>query len=133
MTRRYLSLLCVLLLNGCQSTQPWYHPLDVSLKDNQPCFAVPINSVRSGDKLQNRGVIVSRQEQQQWHIVWTSPEITPLPDLKPGQCVTYPQVNWATGEYSVLLGISMNNDTERRKYMKEFNLRINPKGEIQLQ
>lgn len=133
MTRRYLSLLCVLLLNGCQSTQPWYHPLDVSLKDNQPCFAVPINSVRSGDSLQNRGVIVSRQEQQQWHIVWTSPEITPLPDLKPGQCVTYPQVNWATGEYSVLLGISMNNDTERRKYMKEFNLRINPKGEIQLQ
>jgi len=107
--------------------------LDVSLKDNQPCFAVPINSVRSGDKLQNRGVIVSRQEQQQWHIVWTSPEITPLPDLKPGQCVTYPQVNWAAGEYSVLLGISMNNDTERRKYMKEFNLRINPKGEIQLQ
>ncbi len=55
MIRLYLSLLCALLLNGCQSTQPWYHPLDVSLKDNQPCFAVPINSVRSGDSLQNRG------------------------------------------------------------------------------
>jgi len=107
--------------------------LDVSLKDNQPCFAVPINSVRSGDSLQNRGVIVSRQEQQQWHIVWASPEVTPLPDLKPGQCATYPQVNWAAGEYSVLLGVSMNNDTKRRKYMKEFNLIINPKGEIQLQ
>lgn len=133
MIRLYLSLLCALLLNGCQSTQPWYHPLDVSLKDNQPCFAVPINSVRSGDSLQNRGVIVSRQEQRQWHIVWTSPAVTPLPDLKPGQCVTYPQVNWAAGEYSVLLGVSMNNDTERRKYMKEFNLIINPKGEIQLQ
>jgi hypothetical protein len=106
--------------------------LDVSLKDNQPCFAVPINSVRSGDSLQNRGVIVSRQEQQQWHIVWTSPEVTPLPDLKPGQCVTYPQVNWAEGEYSVLLGVSMNNDTSRRNYMKKINLITNTKGEIQL-
>ncbi|MBO2006645.1 hypothetical protein J4732_04780 [Serratia marcescens] len=55
MTKLYLSLLCALLLNGCQSTQPRYHPLDVSLKDNQPCFAVPINSVRRGDSLQNRG------------------------------------------------------------------------------
>ncbi|GJK51469.1 TPA: putative T6SS immunity periplasmic lipoprotein [Serratia marcescens] len=130
--RFYLSLLCALLLNGCQSTPPWYRPLDVSLKDNQPCFAVPINSVRSGDSLQNRGVIVSRQEQQQWHIVWTSPEVTPLPDLKPGQCVTYPQANWAAGEYSVLLGVSMNNDTSRRNYMKKINLITNTKGEIQL-
>ncbi|HGM5454741.1 putative T6SS immunity periplasmic lipoprotein [Serratia marcescens] len=130
--RFYLSLLCALLLNGCQSTPPWYHPLDVSLKDNQPCFAVPINSVRSGDSLQNRGMIVSRQEQQQWHIVWTSPEVTPLPDLKPGQCVTYSQVNWAEGEYSVLLGVSMNNDTERRKYMRTFTLSIEHNGKTLL-
>lgn len=74
------------------------------------------------------GVIVSRQEQQQWHIVWASPEVTPLPDLKPGQCATYPQVNWAAGEYSVLLGVSMNNDTERRKYMRTFTLSIERNG-----
>lgn len=77
-------------------------------------------------------MIVSRQEQQQWHIVWASPEVTPLPDLKPGQCATYPQVNWAAGEYSVLLGVSMNNDTERRKYMRTFTLNIERNGKAQL-
>ncbi len=36
------------------------------------------------------------------------------------------------GEYSVLLGVSMNNDTERRKYMRTFTLSIERNGKAQL-
>ncbi|CAI0956534.1 putative T6SS immunity periplasmic lipoprotein [Serratia ficaria] len=131
MNRLSLALLC-LILSGCQSAKSWYHPLDVSLKDNQPCFSVPAGSVGKNDRLQNRGIIVSRQEHQQWRIVWTSPEISPLLYLQPGQCVTYPQMKWAAGEYSVLLGVSLNNDAERRKYVKTFGLSADEQGKIQL-
>ncbi|CAI0904366.1 Uncharacterised protein [Serratia entomophila] len=130
--RRSSTLLCLVLLSGCQSGKSWYHPLDVSLKDNQPCFSVPAGSVGKNDRLQNRGIIVSRQEHQQWRIVWTSPEISPLPYLQPGQCIAYPQMKWASGEYSVLLGVSLNNDTERRKYIKEFSLSSDGRGAFQL-
>lgn len=123
-------LLSLLTLSGCQLEKQWYYPLQVSLQDNQPCFAVPADSVSRHDSLQNRGIIVSQQTSQQWDIVWTSPDILPLPALQPGRCVTYPQAAWRAGKYTVLMGVSLNHDRERRKYTHEFSLAKTPDGRL---
>ncbi|MBU3895014.1 hypothetical protein KH388_20155 [Serratia rubidaea] len=123
-------LLSLLTLSGCQLEKQWYYPLQVSLQDNQPCFAVPADSVSRHDSLQNRGIIVSQQTSQQWDIVWTSPDILPLPALQPGRCVTYPQAAWQVGNYAVMMGVSLNHDRERRKYTHEFSLAKTPDGRL---
>lgn len=130
MQRTATALLTLSTLSGCQLEKQWYYPLQVSLQDNQPCFAVPADSVSPHDSLQNRGIIVSRQSSQQWDIVWTSPDIHPLPVLLPGQCVTYPQAAWQAGNYAVMMGVSLNHDQERRKYSHEFSLANTPDGRL---
>ena len=118
----------VLLISGCHLEKPYISPLGVAIQDNAPCFFVPSERVKSLRLAENRGIYVSRKTAQHWVFFWDSPQQATLPGIVEGECLSYPQIKWQEGTYSVLMGASSDNDSERYRLEKTFNLQKDNQG-----
>ncbi|WP_380178608.1 putative T6SS immunity periplasmic lipoprotein [Kalamiella sp. sgz302252] len=128
-----LSIAAVVLTSGCHLEKPYVYPLDIFIKDNAPCFAVPADRQKKGDLVLNRGVIISRLTGGKWVNIWHSDPQPPFTIIPAGQCVSYPEINWQPGDYSVLMTIASERDDEKFRLVNTIRLQKNRAGYFSLQ
>lgn len=118
----------VFLLNGCHLEKPYLHSLNVTIKDNSPCFKVPSDIENSYQIIKNRGVQIYKKSEQDWELFWHSPPQPTFPEIFSGECLLYQPIKWGEGTYSVLMGISADNDKKRYRLENTFTLHRDKAG-----
>lgn len=122
----------VMFLSGCHLEKPNQHNLEVSIENNIPCFHIPSELISDKEEVRNRGAIISRKEGERWNTVWSSPTTSPLPVIVAEKCISYPQLKWDQGTWSVMLGISADNDSTRYRLEKSFSLQKDNSGHLSI-
>ncbi|MEI2264563.1 putative T6SS immunity periplasmic lipoprotein [Erwinia sp. CGal63] len=118
----------VLLASGCHLEKPYVYPLDVVIRDNAPCFSVPAGMQKKGHPILNRGISVAKLTEGKWQNIWYSDLQPPFAIIPTGKCVSYPEIDWQEGDYSVLMGISAGREAEKYRLVNTMRLQKNRAG-----
>lgn len=129
MKLKSLVMFCVLMLSGCFSHQPEFYPLEVTLKNNAPCFSLPSAHTLT-PPVTSYGPIVSLKKDTEWQIVSPSATGTTPDVIMTQDCQQWPGIQWMAGEYSVALKAMSKNDIER--YVVRFQLQNSSNGSFKL-
>ncbi|MEW5290126.1 putative T6SS immunity periplasmic lipoprotein [Erwinia papayae] len=123
----------IFFLNGCHLEKPWVHQLDVQIKNNAPCFKITSDIKTDHQKMKNQGVMIYKKSQQDWLPFWHTPQKSTFPDIFYGECISYPDVKWQEGRWSVLMGITTDDDKKKYRLINTFSLRKDEAGNFFLE
>lgn len=128
--KQLLSVVAIALtVSACVSHPAQYQSLSVTLKNNEPCFAIPANSGLDAPVTSHSPTIMKRAGNERKAVSPTStfsPEVT----LTTQQCHQWQGIAWQAGEYDVALKVSGKNDSVR--YAARFTLQEGSSGQFKL-
>lgn len=106
-----------------------YQSLSVTLKNNEPCFAIPANSGLDAPVTSHSPTIMIRAGNE-WKAISPPSTFSPEVTLTTQQCHQWKGIAWQAGEYDVALKVSEKNDSIR--YAARFTLQEGPSGQFKL-
>ena len=118
-----------LMASACVSHPAQYQSLSVTLKNNEPCFAIPANSGLEAPATSHSPTIMKRAGNE-WKTISPPSTYSPVVTLNTQQCNQWRGIVWQTGEYDVALKVSGKNDSIR--YAARFILEEGPSGQFKL-
>ncbi|MFO4058602.1 putative T6SS immunity periplasmic lipoprotein [Enterobacter asburiae] len=128
--KQLLSVVAIALtVSACVSHPAQYKSLSVTLKDNEPCFAIPANSGLDAPVTSHSPTIMKRAGNE-WKAVSPPSTFSPEVTLTTQQCHQWKGIAWQAGEYDVALRVSGKNDSIR--YAARFTLQESPSGQFKL-
>lgn len=119
----------MLMANACVSHPAQYQSLSVTLKHNEPCFAIPANSGLDAPVTSYSPTILKRVGNE-WRAISPPSTYSPVVTLNTLQCNQWRGIVWQTGEYDVALKVSGKNDSIR--YAARFILEEGSSGQFKL-
>ncbi len=120
-------LAITLMASACVSHPAQYKPLSVTLKNNQPCFAIPANSGLE-EPITSHSPTVMKKTGTEWETVSPPSTFSPVVTLNTQQCYQWSGISWQTGEYDVALKVAGKNESVR--YAARFVLEKNASGQF---
>ena len=128
--KQLLSVVAIALtVSACVSHPAQYQSLSVTLKDNEPCFAIPANSGLDAPVTSHSPTIMIRAGNE-WKAISPPSTFSPEVTLTTQQCHQWKGIAWQAGEYDVALKVSEKNDSIR--YAARFTLQEGPSGQFKL-
>lgn len=128
--KQLLSVVAIALtVSACVSHPAQYKSLSVTLKDNEPCFAIPANSGLDAPVTSHSPTIMKRAGNE-WKAVSPPSTFSPEVTLTTQQCHQWKGIAWQAGEYDVALKVSGKNDSIR--HAARFTLQESPSGQFKL-
>ncbi|MCU6178376.1 putative T6SS immunity periplasmic lipoprotein [Enterobacter roggenkampii] len=128
--KQLLSVVAIALtVSACVSHPAQYQSLSVTLKNNEPCFAIPANSGLDVPVTSHSPTIMKRAGNE-WKAVSPPSTFSPEVTLTTQQCHQWQGIAWQAGEYDVALKVSGKNDSIR--YAARFTLQEGPSGQFKL-
>ena len=122
-------LTITLMANACVSHPAQYQPLSVTLKNNEPCFAIPANPGLE-EPLTSHSPTIMKKTESEWNTISPPSTFSPAVTLNTQQCHQWKGIAWQAGEYDIALKVSGKNDSVR--YSARFTLEENPSGQFTL-
>lgn len=122
-------LTITLVASACVSHPVQYQPLAVTLKNNEPCFAIPANSGLE-EPITSHSPTIMKRSGHEWKTISPPSTFSPAVTLRIQQCHQWGGIAWQTGEYDITLKVSGKNDSVR--YGTRFTLEENPAGQFTL-
>ena len=116
-----------LMVSACLSHPEQYQSLSVTLKNNEPCFAIPANSGLEAPVTSHSPTIMKRAGNE-WKAISPPSTYSPVVTLNTQQCNQWRGIAWQTGEYDVAQTVSAKNDSVR--YAARFTLEENASGQF---
>jgi len=116
-------------VTACVSHPAQYQSLSVTLKNNEPCFAIPANSGLDAPVTSHSPTIMKRAGNE-WKAISPPATFSPEVTLTTQQCYQWKGIAWQAGEYDVALKVSGKNDSIR--YAARFTLQEGPSGQFKL-
>ncbi|UBM41310.1 hypothetical protein K9N75_02175 [Hafnia paralvei] len=128
--KQLLSVVAIALtMSACVSHPAQYQSLSVTLKNNDPCFAIPANAGLDAPVTSHSPTIMKRAGNE-WKTISPPSTFSPEVTLMTGQCQQWKGIAWQAGEYDVDLKVSGKNDSIR--YAARFTLEESPSGQFKL-
>lgn len=128
--KQFLSVVAIAFtVSACVSHPAQYQSLSVTLKNNEPCFAIPVNSGLDAPVTSHSPTIMKR-EGNEWKAISPPSTFSPEVTLTTQQCHQWKGIAWQAGEYDVALKVSGKNDSIR--YAARFTLQEGPSGQFKL-
>ncbi len=128
--KQLLSVVAIALtVSACVSHPAQYQSLSVTLKNNEPCFAIPANSGLDAPVTSHSPTIMKRAGNE-WKAISLPSTFSPEVTLTIQQCHQWKGIAWQAGEYDVALKVSGKNDSIR--YAARFTLQEGPSGQFKL-
>ncbi|MEG5423991.1 hypothetical protein UXP88_11480 [Enterobacter hormaechei] len=128
--KQLLSVVAIALtVSACVSHPAQYQSLSVTLKNNEPCFAIPANSGLDAPVTSHWPTIMKRAGNE-WKAISPPSTFSPEVTLTTQQCYQWKGIAWQAGEYDVALKVSGKNDSIR--YAARFTLQEGPSGQFKL-
>ncbi|MFO3695591.1 putative T6SS immunity periplasmic lipoprotein [Enterobacter huaxiensis] len=128
--KQLLSVVAIALtVSACVSHPAQYQSLTVTLKNNDPCFAIPANSGLDTPVTSHSPTIMKRAGNE-WKAISPPSTFSPEVTLTTQQCHQWKGIAWKAGEYDVVLKVSGKNDSIR--YAARFTLQEGPSGQFKL-
>jgi hypothetical protein len=128
--KQLLSVVAIALtVSACVSHPAQYQSLSVTLKNNEPCFAIPANSGLDAPVTSHSPTIMKRAGNE-WKAMSPPSTFSPEVTLTIQQCHQWKGIAWQAGEYDVALKVSGKNDSIR--YAARFTLQEGPSGQFKL-
>ena len=106
-----------------------YQSLSVTLKNNEPCFAIPANSGLDAPVTSHSPTIMKRAGNE-WKAISPPSTFSPEVTLTVQQCHQWTGITWQAGEYDVALKGAGKNDSIR--YAARFILEEGPSDQFKL-
>ena len=116
-------------MSACVSHPAQYQSLSVTLKNNEPCFAIPTHSGLE-TPVTSHSPTIMKHAGNEWKTISPPSTFSPEVTLMSGQCQQWQGIEWQAGEYDVALKISGKNDSVR--YATRFTLEEGSSGEFKL-
>lgn len=129
MKKVFGALSVTLMASACVSHPAQYQSLTVTLKNNEPCFAIPANSGLDAPVTSHSPTIMKRAVNE-WKTISPPSTYSPVVTLNTQQCRQWSGIAWQTGEYDVALKVSGKNDSVR--YAARFTLEENASGQFKI-
>lgn len=128
--KQLLSVVAIALtVSACVSHPAQYQPLSVTLKNNEPCFAIPANAGLDAPITSHSPTIMKRAGNE-WKAISPPSTFSPEVTLTTQQCHQWTGITWQAGEYDVALKVSGKNDSIR--YAARFTLQEGSSGQFKL-
>ena len=128
--KQLLSVVAIALtVSACVSHPAQYQSLTVTLKNNEPCFAIPANSGLDAPVTSHSPTIMKRAGNE-WKAISPPSTFSPEVTLTTQQCHQWTGITWQAGEYDVALKVSGKNDSIR--YAARFTLQEGSSGQFKL-
>ncbi|KDF47681.1 hypothetical protein M8B70_09900 [Enterobacter chengduensis] len=128
--KQLLSVVAIALtVSACVSHPAQYQSLSVTLKNNEPCFAIPAISGLDAPVTSHSPTIMKRAGNE-WKAISPPSTFSPEVTLTTQQCHQWKGIAWQAGEYDVALKVSGKNDSIR--YAARFTLQEDPSGQFKL-
>ncbi|MGF6099494.1 hypothetical protein M2429_000147 [Enterobacter sp. A4] len=128
--KQLLSVVAIALtVSACVSHPAQYQPLSVTLKNNEPCFAIPADSGLDAPVTSHSPTIMKRAGNE-WKAISPPSTFSPEVTLTTQQCHQWTGITWQAGEYDVALKVSGKNDSIR--YAARFTLQEGTSGQFKL-
>ena len=118
-----------LMVSACVSHPAQYQSLSVTLKNNEPCFAIPANSGLEAPVISHTPTIMKKAGKE-WKTISPPSTYIPVVTLNSQQCNQWRGIAWQTGEYDVAQTVSAKNDSIRNA--ARFTLQEGPSGQFKL-
>lgn len=118
-----------LMANACVSHPAQYQSLSVTLKNNEPCFAIPANSGVDAPVTSHSPTIMKRAGNE-WKAISPPSTFSPEVTLTTQQFHQWMGITWQAGEYDIALKVSGKNGSIR--YAARFILEEGPSGQFKL-
>ncbi|WP_312457732.1 putative T6SS immunity periplasmic lipoprotein [Pseudescherichia sp.] len=128
MNRLFLIILLSLISSGCVSHPAQYQRMEVSLKNNEPCFS--INPSGLDKPLSSHAPTIMKREDSEWKTISKPATYTPVTILETNQCSQWGGINWEEGEYDVALKVMGGDDAIR--YAARFKLQKNATNKLSI-
>lgn len=129
MKKVFGALSVTLMASACVSHPAQYQSLTITLKNNEPCFAIPANSGLDAPVTSHSPTIMKRAGNE-WKTISPPSTYSPVVTLNTQQCHQWSGIAWQTGEYDVVLKVSGKNDSVR--YAARFSLEENASGQFKI-
>lgn len=129
MKKVFGALSVTLMASACVSHPAQYQSLTITLKNNEPCFAIPANSGLDAPVTSHSPTIMKRAGNE-WKTISPPSTNSPVVTLNTQQCHQWSGIAWQTGEYDVALKVSGKNDSVR--YAARFSLEENASGQFKI-
>ncbi|BEK74829.1 hypothetical protein EATA6166_27210 [Enterobacter asburiae] len=128
--KQLLSVVAIALtVSACVSHPAQYQSLTVTLKNNEPCFAIPANSGLDAPVTSHSPTIMKRAGNE-WKAISPPSTFSSEVTLTTQQCHQWQGIAWQAGEYDVALKVSGKNDSIR--YAARFTLQEGSSGQFKL-
>lgn len=128
--KELLSVVAIALtVSACVSHPAQYQPLSVTLKNNEPCFAIPADSGLDAPVTSHSPTIMKRAGNE-WKAISPPSTFSPEVTLTTQQCHQWTGITWQAGEYDLALKVSGKNDSIR--YAARFTLQEGTSGQFKL-
>ena len=128
--KQLLSVVAIALtVSACVSHPAQYQSLTVTLKNNEPCFAIPANTGLDAPVTSHSPTIMKRAGHE-WKAISPPSTFSPEVTLTTQQCHQWQGIAWQAGEYDVALKVSGKNDSIR--YAARFTLQEGSSGQFKL-
>lgn len=128
--KQFLSVVAIAFtVSACVSHPAQYQSLSVTLKNNEPCFAIPANSGLDAPVTSHSPTIMKRAGNE-WKTISPPSTFSTEVTLTTQQCHQWKGIAWQAGEYDVALKVSGKNDSIR--YAARFSLQEGPSGQFKL-
>ncbi|MEH0884848.1 putative T6SS immunity periplasmic lipoprotein [Enterobacter sp. UNJFSC 003] len=122
-------LMVTVMASACVSHTAQYQSLSVTLKNNEPCFAIPANSGLEAPITSHSPTIMKRAGNE-WKTISPPSTYSPAVTLNAQHCHQWRGIAWQTGEYDVALKVSGKNNSVR--YAARFTLEENSSGQFKI-
>lgn len=129
MKQLYGVLAVTLMASACVSHPAQYRSLEVTLKNNEPCFAIPANPGLEMPVTSHSPTVMKRAGNE-WKTISPPSTFSPEVTLTTQQCHQWKGVAWQAGEYDVALRVSGKSDSVR--YAARFILIEDSAGQFRL-
>lgn len=118
-----------LMASACVSHPAQYQSLSVTLKNNEPCFAISAHSGLDAP-VTSHSLTIMKRAGNEWKAISPPSMYSPVVTLNTHQCNQWRAIVWQNGEYDVVLKVSGKNDSIR--YAARFILEEGPSGQFKL-
>lgn len=77
--------------------------------------------------------MIYKKSQQDWVPFWYAPQKSTFPGIVYEECISYPEVKWQEGRWSVLMGITTDDDKKKYRLINTFSLQKDEAGNFFLE
>ncbi|ELY3083991.1 putative T6SS immunity periplasmic lipoprotein [Klebsiella aerogenes] len=129
MSKFFIILAFTIMINACVPHPAQYQTFSVTLKNNEPCFALPVNSGLDAP-ITSSSPTIMKKTANEWKPISPPATFSPTAMLNSQQCHQWSGITWQAGEYDVALKVSGKNDSVR--YGARFSLVESASGQFKL-